>query len=310
MNNNLPNRRDLMLAIGGVAFAGAFNDVRAQSISTVLANGLAFPEGPVLLKDGSVVVVEILGDKLTRFATDGSISKLADIGPGPNGLGLGPDGKLYVLTNGGRPGNTNGGSVKRLNIVTGAIETLYTEFNSEKLKGPNDVVFDEWGDFWFSDFAGSAVYNARTDGKTLTLVAKLEGANGIALAPDRRTLYVVQAREKKIASFAIKARGQLVQEAGVAKVTTLAILADGLDSMKVEASGNLLIASGEAGITTVSPQGKIIDKTPINGLRVTNLVFAGKDLRTLYVTGNERGSSTGQVVSLPWSRVGLKLLYS
>jgi len=66
-----------------------------------LASGLQFPEGPVALADGSVIVVEIKRGTLTRIARDGQKSVVAKTGGGPNGAAIGPDGKMYVCNNGG-----------------------------------------------------------------------------------------------------------------------------------------------------------------------------------------------------------------
>src|SRR5258708_26131711 len=67
----------------------------------VLATDLEFPEGPVVLPDGSVVLVEIRGQRLTRVWPDGRKEVVAKIPGGPNGAALGPDGKMYVCNNGG-----------------------------------------------------------------------------------------------------------------------------------------------------------------------------------------------------------------
>src|ERR1700761_8577362 len=67
----------------------------------VLATGLRFPEGPVVMEDGSVVLVEIARGTITRVALDGTVSVIAETGGGPNGLATGPDGALYVCNNGG-----------------------------------------------------------------------------------------------------------------------------------------------------------------------------------------------------------------
>ena len=67
----------------------------------VLATGLEFPEGPVVMPDGSVVLVEIRGQRLTRVWPDGRKEVVAQIPGGPNGAALGPDGKMYVCNNGG-----------------------------------------------------------------------------------------------------------------------------------------------------------------------------------------------------------------
>src|SRR5438552_14377575 len=67
----------------------------------VLATDLEFPEGPVAMPDGSVVLVEIRGRRLTRISPDGRKDVVAQIPGGPNGAALGPDGKMYVCNNGG-----------------------------------------------------------------------------------------------------------------------------------------------------------------------------------------------------------------
>jgi SMP-30/Gluconolactonase/LRE-like region len=66
-----------------------------------IASGLSFPEGPVALADGSILLVEIAAGRLTRIAPDGSKSTIAEMGGGPNGAAIGPDGKVYVCNNGG-----------------------------------------------------------------------------------------------------------------------------------------------------------------------------------------------------------------
>ena len=66
-----------------------------------IATGLRFPEGPVAMKDGSVVLVEIERQTVTRVRPDGSTEVIAHTGGGPNGLAVGPDGAFYVCNNGG-----------------------------------------------------------------------------------------------------------------------------------------------------------------------------------------------------------------
>ena len=58
----------------------------------VIATGLAFPEGPVVMDDGSVILVEIQRGTLTRVSPSGDVNVIADLGGGPNGAALGPDG--------------------------------------------------------------------------------------------------------------------------------------------------------------------------------------------------------------------------
>jgi len=61
-----------------------------------IASGLRFPEGPVAMDDGSVILVEIERQTLSRVTPDGKIQVIARLGGGPNGAAMGPGGKFYV----------------------------------------------------------------------------------------------------------------------------------------------------------------------------------------------------------------------
>src|SRR3978361_1700881 len=105
----------------------------------IIAKGLRFPEGPVAMKDGSVVLVEIERQTVTRVRPDGSTEVIAHTGGGPNGLAVGPDGAFYVCDNGGfawrlemnlmRPAGPaldyTGGRILRVDPNSGAVTTLY-----------------------------------------------------------------------------------------------------------------------------------------------------------------------------------------
>ena len=92
---------------------------------TEITSGLRFPEGPVAMDDGSVVLVEIFGPRITRVQPDGSKETVAEIVGGPNGLAVGPDGAFYLCNNGGcapaseRPRSGAPGGQGRRPTVTG-----------------------------------------------------------------------------------------------------------------------------------------------------------------------------------------------
>src|SRR5436305_3794471 len=126
----------------------------------VVAEGLEFSEGPVVLDDGTVLVVEIKRGTVARVdPASGSVERIADTGGGPNGAALGPDGKLYVCNNGGfawgeldgllipgdAPSGYHGGSIQRVDLDSGMVEDVYTECDGEGLRGPNNIVFDAEG---------------------------------------------------------------------------------------------------------------------------------------------------------------------
>ena len=107
---------------------------------TLVAEGLQFPEGPIAMADGSVVLVEIERGTLTRVAPDGTQSIIAKVGGGPNGAAIGPDGAVYLCNNGGSftyfqmeginvpgptPSDHKGGSIQRVDPKTGEVKTLW-----------------------------------------------------------------------------------------------------------------------------------------------------------------------------------------
>src|SRR2546430_2540277 len=127
-----------------------------------ITSGLQFPEGPVALADGSVLVVEIKRGTLTRVAPDGKQTIVATTGGGPNGAAIGPDGLVYVCNNGGFewhevggllvPGNQAhdyaGGCIQRVDLATREVEDLYRARDGRALCGPNHIVVDAAGRFW------------------------------------------------------------------------------------------------------------------------------------------------------------------
>ena len=151
----------------------------------ILAERLAFPEGPVVMPDsGSLVVTEIAAGCLTRIVGSKSY-RLANTGGGPNGAALGPDGAIYVCNNGGftwdnthglRPvgkaPDNQGGSIQRVDPQTGTVDLLFDRCGDVPLAAPNDIVFDRHGGFYFTDHGHrqgrkldfGAVYYAKADG--------------------------------------------------------------------------------------------------------------------------------------------------
>ena len=296
----------------------------------VIARGLKFPEGPIVMADGSVIVVEIARGTLTRVHADGTIEVVADVGGGPNGAALGPDGKVYICNNGGfewhetdgmllpglTPKDYRGGSIQRVDLDTRSVETLYTHCDGEPLKGPNDIVFDAEGGFWFTDngkrYARTedvgAVYYAHCDGGFIAeRIFPRSHANGIALSPDGAMLYVAETMVGRVWGFRVTAPGEVEVPVGLLNPVALLYGAPGFDlydSMAVEASGNVCVATlGRGGITVLAPDGTLVEHVPMPDPATTNIAFGGADMMDAYVTL----SATGQLVRTRWQRPGLML---
>lgn len=297
----------------------------------VIATGLAFPEGPVAMPDGSVLVVEIQGGWLLRVGPDGSKQRVAQLGGGPNGAALGPDGHCYICNNGGfswrtddgftRPtgpaADYDGGAIQRVNLATGAVENLYTQCEGVALHGPNDLVFDGDGGFWFTDFGKTyedrmlrgAIYYARTDRQEIRRVAHpVLTPNGIGLSPDGKTLYMSETETSRLWSYPVTGRGQL----GLAPWPSPngGRLVHGLagyqrfDSMALEEGGNICVATlVNGGISVFSPAGELLEFHAAPEGYCTNICFGGPQRRTAFITL----SGYGQLFAAEWPRPGLAL---
>lgn len=291
----------------------------------VVSEGLSFPEGPVALRDGSVVVVEIGKGVVSRCHPDGQVTIVSETGGGPNGAAVGPDGALYVCNNGGRVTELHrSAAIQRVDLKSGACRDLYTECNGQALQSPNDLVFDETGNFWFTDLRGNAIYYAAPDGTRIERV--LEGVpspNGIGLSPSGDVLYWAQTHTRQVMRRRLEGPGRiapapgysiqsLIQQGRVDPYCLLVGLPGGeeLDSLAVEAGGAVCVGTlVESGITVVEPSGEVAEKYVLppdmfDGA-VTNICFGGHDMRTAYVTL----SLTGRLVSCRWPRPGLRLAF-
>ena len=298
----------------------------------ILAKGLGFPEGPVAMPDGSIILTEINGGRVTRVGTDGSVTRLGPSSGGPNGLARGPDGALYLCDNGGSryvPGkfmgmgpaaDYDGGCVARVDPVTGARKVLYREVNGRKLSAPNDIVFDRQGGFWFTDMGKryethrdhGGLYYALPDGSSIRQVAyPILSANGIGLSPDEKTVYVADCETATLWAFDVEAPGVVKKHPFPSPHGGRCVGGLGgfcrFDSLAVEASGNIAVATLVMGVITVfAPDGRVVREVAMPDTHPTNLCFGGADMKTAYITL----SGNGELAAMPWAEPGLRLNFS
>ena len=302
----------------------------ADTAFTEITTGLQFPEGPVAMPDGSVILTEMFASRLTRVAPDGTKTTVAEINGSPNGLAVGPDGALYLCNNGNAftplnagglmyPGPFDesryiGGRIQRVDIATGTVTDLYTHCGETQLRAPNDIVFDKQGGFYFTDHGTrsersadrTGIYYAKPDGSFIEEVAfPTDGPNGIGLSPDENTLYWAETHTGRVYQRAITSPGKL---APPDSSTVLCGLPGYqlLDSLAVDGDGNVCVATiVNGGITVISPQGEVLQHIAVDDRITTNICFGGPDYQTAYITA----STTGRLLAMKWPYKGLKLNY-
>jgi gluconolactonase len=300
-----------------------------------VVSGLRFPEGPVAMPDGSLLVCEMFGECVTRVRGDGTTERVAEVPGGPNGAAIGPDGALYLCNNGGSfsemdvfgltfpgpmdPARYRGGRIQRLDLATGRLDDLYVECEGRPLRSPNDLVFDRHGGMWFTDHGIrhgrtadiASIYWAAADGSSIReVVHPTDSPNGIGLSPDGAVLYWAETYTGRVHRLAVVGSGEVAPWSPIDPSTCLIGL-DGLhllDSLAVDGAGNVCVATlglQFGGVTVVSPSGDIVRRVATGDPLTTNMCFGGPGLGTAFVTA----SGTGRLLSMPWPEGGLQLAF-
>lgn len=283
----------------------------------IIAEGLAFPEGPVVMADGSVIVVEMNAGRITRCWDGGRKEVICETGGGPNGLAIGPDGALWVCNNGGigATGPGSEGRIERIDLATGTCERIYESCEGIALGGPNDLVFGADGRLWFTDLGTihvdenglrgkdfGGIYACQPDGSEITAVKRgTLSYNGIGLSPDEQHVYVADTFQARVYRYDARVEEQEPHYVGTAMGNVA------FDSLAVTAAGNICVATlFTGGITTVTPSGETTLLPIPEDASVTNIAFGGADMRDAYITLSE----TGKLVRMRWDEPGLKLAFN
>ena len=303
----------------------------------VIADGLGFPEGPVIADDGAVLAVDIDRGTVVR-AAGGRLDVVATPGGGPNGMAIGPDGLAYIANNGGflwtevhgiripidhathtnEPPGFKGGWIEQVDLRSGAVTPLYDHAGGRRLRGPNDLVFDETGGLWFTDHGkgrresvdrGGLYYipPGPPGGAVREVAFPLLGPNGVGLSPDGRRVYVAETFTGRLWAWELKAPGEVRAATGSIAVrhggTCVAATPFSFDSLAVEEDGRIAIGAIGDGIVVVTPDGEEMDIHPIPGDVTTNIAFGGNDRRRAVITL----SRSGRLIETTWPRPGLAL---
>jgi gluconolactonase len=245
-----------------------------------LASGLGHPEGPDILPDGRVVMVETYTSRIVAWSRERGIHDYALCGGGPNACMLGTD-ALYITQNGGTVGAWRAEVMSVPSIQKawpdGRVEVLVTEVDGIALQAPNDLTFGPDGRLFFTDPA-DYLPDDRRPGRVFALhpdgggecLAELPSAypNGIVAEPDGSIVWV-ESYDRGV--HRIPPRGQSRQ---------IAQLPEGHipDGLKLDASGNLWITTFmSGGVDILGPDGSARDFLETGGVPL-NCVFHAGDL--------------------------------
>jgi len=250
----------------------------------VIAGGFISPEGPSFDRAGILHFVDWDAQIIYRVTQDGQVSEFVNTAGVPTGSKFHKNGHLFVAD----------GAMGILDIAPdGTMRVVATEYNGQKFRGPNDLVFRPNGDVYFTDPKGSGadhpignVYIVRGDGTVELFAGGFQFPNGIVFSDDGETLYLAETIPRRIWAFQLDEKGHEKSR------RVFAQLEGGLgpDGMVFGQDGNLYAAHfGKGVVAVINPDGVVIAELPAGGMKPTNVAFWET---SLYVTDVDKSQVT------------------
>ena len=238
-------------------------------------------EGPAFDKKGNLYVVNFGKDGTVGLVNpDGEAQLFVKLPEGSTANSIKFDSKGFMYL-----ADFTGHNVLKVDMKTKAVSTYV---HNERFNQPNDIIINRKDQIFASDpnwkEGTGQLWRIDAGGKAVLLAHDMGTANGIALSPDEKTLYVNESVQRKIWVFDVDDAG------GISNKRLFAEFPDfGFDGMACDNKGNLYVTRyGKGTIAVLSPEGKLLREVQLAGKRCSNLVFGGKKGRTVYVTMQDR----------------------
>jgi gluconolactonase len=274
---------------------------------------LFFSEGPKWLK-GKVYFSNMYFDQ--NFGADPKRSSIIELDPSGTYKAI-TQGKmqangLYPLKNGNLlVCDMMGHRVVEMTTKGQVVRVVADKYNGKFIDGPNDVVTDAKGGFYFTDpqftmesekfQPGRAVYYVSREGKVTRIVEPNEFAmpNGIVLTPDGKTLYinncyddedwfpVKSEKDNFVWAYDVNDDGTISSGRKFAKLFLPGEVLDrkgrssSADGMAIDKAGNLYVAT-YLGVQIFNASGEFVGMINLPSFPVS-LCFGDEDMKTLYI---------------------------
>lgn len=268
--------------------AGLSALVESDALETVASpgDGIQFTEGPLWLRDGTLLFQDIKAEKSYRVRPGGRPEAFREHTGAANGQTFDAQGRVVFC-------EQNGRRVSRMNPDGTDVVTVVEEWEGKRLNSPNDCVARRDGLLYFTDppygaptfgraipFQG--VFALDGLGQTRLLVDDFEKPNGLAFSPDEATLYVCDTGKYHVRAFPVASTGTLDVGAGRVFCTLDPEGKGGPDGMKVDQGGRVYVAV-QQGVWVFEPDGRLLGILAVDQ-RPSNLAWGGPDGRTLAIT--------------------------
>jgi gluconolactonase len=270
-----------------IAIPGAFaaEGIAAPGAEVEKLSGeFEFTEGPAADKAGNVFFTDQPNDRIMKWSVDGELSTFMQPSGRSNGLCFDDEGHLWACAD-------EKNQLWRI-ALDKKVEVVVEDYEGKRLNGPNDLWIRPDGGLYFTDpfykrsywdhdeseLPCQGVYYLSPDRKTLTrVVDDLVQPNGIIGAPDGKTLYVTDIRDKKTYAYTIQKDGSLADKTLFCEM--------GSDGMTIDDEGNVYLTG--KGVFVFDKTGKRIDHIEIDEPWTANVSFGGKDMNCLFITASK-----------------------
>jgi gluconolactonase len=238
-------------------------------------------EGPAFDKHGNLYVV--------NFEKNGTIGIVVPTGDASLFLTL-PEGSTANSIQFDKKGNMYLADFTGHNILKVDMKTrqVSTHVHNDNFNQPNDICINRKGQLFASDpswkNSNGKLWRIDPNGNSVLLTSDMGTTNGIELSPNEKILYVNESVQRKIWAFDVDSKGNISNKRLFAEFTDF-----GFDGMKCDKQGNLYVTRyGKGTILVLSPAGTVIREILLKGKNCSNLVFGGKDGKTVFVTLQDR----------------------
>lgn len=263
-----------------------------------------YSEGVVVDWDGNLFFSH--GKTVTRVTPGGNPTEWATLGA-PNGHKILPTGN-HLVCDGERH------AVLELDPNGREVRSAAAECDGKPLRAPNDLSLDPEGGFYFTDPGDSnrerpdgSVYHVTEGGFVTRFATGLAYPNGVALAANRRRLYVAESEQNRILVWDLVSPGKPAGEPRVFAALPPPDSPGGKalpDGIAFDARGNLWVAHfGTQRVRVLDPDGRLVASYDGGNRTTSNLCFGGPDLDDLFVTGGEPGCLFRLDVGVPGQRL-------
>jgi gluconolactonase len=250
----------------------------ASPAPAVITKGLGFPEGTVFVR-GTLYFVDYGASTIYRLEGHQAVPVWTQEGCGANGL-LPYRDRLLVAC-------YDNGTVQEVTLDGKHVRTIESTAAGERFDRPNDLAADGKGGAYFTASGGDGgtpgkiFYLSPTAALPSEVASSLENANGIALSPDGRTLYLGESAKDRILQYEVAPDGALTHRATFIDLDAAPLPSAPRhtpDGIRTDAAGRVFVSLyNGGGFAVLDPRAKLLSYVALPAAHHSNLALSSDE---------------------------------